>query len=117
MALETFGAAVDERFEGLRVVHVHHVHECGVDPASGFDAVETTYYQFELHVVFFVFVLNLTVVRGDLDARYTSFNECCCTFGFRFAHIGLPKEELSIQIGYIDSVHVDDVNVFEAGKS
>lgn len=75
MAFEAFGAAVDEGFEGLWVLEVDHVDERGVDPAARFDAIEAADDEFELHIIIFVFVLDLAVVRGDLDAGYSSFHE------------------------------------------
>ena len=38
-------------------------------------------------------------------------------FSFGLAHIRMPEEKLAIQIGYVDRVHVDDVNLTESHQS
>lgn len=75
LALEPFGATVDQRLEGLWVLHVHHVDERGVDPATRLDAVQAADDQLELHVVLLVLVLDLAVVGGDFDSRDAALDE------------------------------------------
>lgn len=39
LAFEAFGATVDQRLQGVRVLHVDHGYESAVDPAAGFNGV------------------------------------------------------------------------------
>ena len=58
--------------------------------------------------------LNHTVVRGDLGAGNPLVDEICRDLRLELADICRPKQELPVQIGDVDGVHVDHVDVLEA---
>ena len=60
--IRTFRAAVDERFQALRIFWVDEVYECCVDPSPCFYRVQATNYEVELHVVVIILVLDFAVV-------------------------------------------------------
>ena len=74
-------------------------------------------------------VTEIQKVRSDCDAFDPFHDKVCCrgclwlayvrsTWGeFRKEMRTLPKQELSIEIRYVDSVHVNDIDVFETRKS
>ena len=78
----TFCSTVDQRFKTLWVLHVHHIHQGSVDPATRFDTVETADYHLELHVVFLILILNLSIVWRDLDTSDPSLYKSRRAFCF-----------------------------------
>lgn len=114
LPLETFGASVHQRLQRFWVVHVDHADESGVDPAPRLDAVESADDDLELHVEILVLVLDLAVERGDLDI-FASFHHAGCShLGFRFTNVVFSEEELTVQVGDVNGVHVDDMYVLES---
>ena len=94
----TFRPTIDKRLEAVWILSIHHINQGGVDPSPRFNTVETAHYHTKLQVIIFVFVLDFPAERGDFDPSYSFFNEFCSNLSFWFANIGLPKEELTIQI-------------------
>lgn len=58
----TLGSAIDEWLQTFWVFGINEVDERGIDPATSFDRVETTYNKIELHVIVIVLVLNFSKV-------------------------------------------------------
>ena len=98
MAFEPFCSAVDQRFKGFGVVRIDHVDERGVYPAASFDTVKSADDETELHVVAFVFVLNLPVEGSYFDAFHASLDEGGGNLSFRLAYIGFSEEELAVEV-------------------
>lgn len=48
--------------------------------------------------------------------RDTLVHESGGDCALRLTHVAFPKQELAIQVGHVDRVHVNDVHVFEAGQ-
>lgn len=116
LALEALCSAVDKGLHGVWIRLVDHADKGGVDPAARFDAVETADDHGKLHVVVFVLVLDFAAVRCDLDAFDTLLDELGGDFGFVAAYIRCTKEKLPVQVGDVNGVHVDNVDVLEAGE-
>lgn len=116
LTLEAFGAAVDKRFERVWVLVIDHVDERGVDPPPGLDRIETTDNDVELFVVLFILVLDLAMVGGDLYARHALLNEFGCDVRFGTTDIFFTEEELAVEVGNVDGVHIDDMDVVKAGE-
>lgn len=116
LALEALSAAVDERLEAVRVLHVDHLNELGVDPAARRDRVQTSDDDVELHVELVGVILDLAVVGRHLDAGDTLVDERSGHLGLGLADISLAEEELAVEVGNVDRVHVDDVNVAKTSE-
>lgn len=121
---QTFSASVNERFESaLHVFSVNHVYQRRVHPSPRLDRIESTNNDLELKVIFFILILDCTMmtciesavtevrnVRSDCDAFDPFHDKVCCrgclwlayirgTWGeFRKEMRTLPKQELSIEI-------------------
>ena len=87
----TFRASVDQWLETLHVVMVNYAHERSVDPTPRLDTVQTTNYQFELHIVVLVFILDFSIIGSNLHAFDPLLNKSSCHFRFRLSYISLPK--------------------------
>jgi len=55
-------------------------------------------------------------VRSDVATRNSLVDEARSNFSLGFAHVARPEEELTIQVGDIDRVHVDHIDAAEALK-
>ena len=60
----TFSATVNQWFETLWILRVDEIDECGVDPSTGFNRVQTADDNVELHVIVVILVLNLAKVSS-----------------------------------------------------
>ena len=60
--MHTLGTTVNQWLKTLRVLWIHHVHKCRVDPPTSFYGIETADDEVELHVVVIVLVLDFAVV-------------------------------------------------------
>lgn len=138
VAVLTFSPTINHRLQTILIFFIHHVHQRRVDPSTSFDRVQAGDDQVELQVVRFVVVLDLAMVargstirresascqssraarsmdsRSDLDSRHTTHHEISSHQRLALADISFTKEELTVQVGDVDRVHVDDVNVTEA---
>ncbi len=56
------------------------------------------------------------MIRCDLDPWHATLYELCRNGSLGTPNILLSEEELTIEIGDIDGVHVDDVDIIEAAK-
>ena len=79
---DTFGSPVYERLQTLWILHVYHVNQSRIDPSPRFNAVETAYHHGKLHVVCFILVLDLAIIRGNIDTFDPPLDEGCSAFGF-----------------------------------
>lgn len=113
LVFEVFGVVVDEGFVVVFYCFVDYVDEGGVDLVVGFDVVEVVDDDLELYVEIFVKVLDFVVVWGDFDVFDVFFDEGGGDFGFEFVDVWLVEEELVVEVGDVDGVYVDDVDVFE----
>lgn len=105
LALEALGAAVDERLYPVGVVDLlGNGHEHGVDPAARLDAVQPADDELKLLVEARVKVLDAGVVSGDAHALDALLDEARGNLGLVPAHVGLPEEELSVEVGDVDCV-------------
>lgn len=102
----TLGAPIHKRLQTLHVVHVHHFAEFVVDPAAGFNAVEPANHNVELHVIIVVLVLNLATIGRDGDAANALLDEPSSYLGFWLTDIALSEEELTVEVGNINSIWV-----------
>ena len=57
------------------------------------------------------------MVRSDHDPLDSLIDTPGCTLGLRLAHIIHAKEELAVEIGDVNGVHVNDINVAKARQS
>lgn len=55
-------------------------------------------------------------MRGDLDPLDPLLDEGGGDLGLVLANIGFPEEKLTVEVGYVDRVHVYDMDVLEAGQ-
>jgi len=53
-------------------------------------------------------------IRHDVAERNAAVDEGGGHFGLGLAHVLVPEEELPVQVGHVDGVHVDDVDLPEA---
>lgn len=102
--MSTFSSTVDQRLETLWVLRIHHSDQRCVDPATSFDAIQATDDNLELHVVVFVFILNLANKRCDLDAFHSLLYKGSGNLGLWLANISLAEKELPVQVGDVDGV-------------
>lgn len=120
VALEALGPAVDHRYHRRLIEHIRglvvlqQAEQQAVHPASRQNRVQTAHDQIELTIEVDVHVLDAFAVRDHVTVRQAFAYELGGTFGFRTTYVGLAKQKLSIEIGQVDGVHVDDVNVREA---
>lgn len=70
----------------------------------------------ELFVPVIGFVLNGSMVWGDGDSLDALHDTGGCDLGFAVADIVGAEEELSVEVGDVDGVHIDDVYVAKAGE-
>jgi hypothetical protein len=70
----------------------------------------------ELFVPVVGFVLNGSVVRGDCDGLDALHDSRGCDLGFAVADVMCAEEELSVEVGDIDGVHINDVYVTKAAE-
>jgi len=122
VALEALGAAVHERDHRRQVWHTltrlaglvpHERAHHGIEPPPRLDRVEPHDDDLEATVPFGVLLLDWAVVRRDrhaLDSLHHKLGRYCC---LRPAHVRVAEEELPIEVGYIDGVHIDDVDLAE----
>lgn len=101
LALEAFGAAVDERLERVRVVHVNHVAQLGVYPPAGLDAVQPADDKLELHIEVVVKLLDAAVMRRDLNVLYPLLDKAGGDFCLVLSNIILAEQKLPVQVGNI----------------
>lgn len=94
----TLCATVYERFQALWIFWVNHPHSQRIDPPTSFNAVQAANNDFELHVVFLIFVLDLPYKWSDLDTFHTLLDKGCSNLSLRFTNINLTKQELAIQV-------------------
>lgn len=91
MMAHTFSSAVNKWFQTVGIFHINHRDQCSVDPAPGFNAVQTTYDDFKLHIVVFIFVLDLSNVRCDGDSLHSLLHERSGNLGLGFSNISLTE--------------------------
>lgn len=60
------------------------------------------------------FVLDFACVRDDFDSLYPLHYELGCDFGLVSADVLVPEEELAVEVGEVDGVEVDYVDLGEA---
>lgn len=77
----TFGSTINQRLKTMRIGEVDHINQSSVDPSSRFDTVKATYHKLKLHIVLFLFILDLPVEGGDLDTSNPLLNKGCRYFG------------------------------------
>ena len=78
----TFSSAINQGLQAVLVLRVYHSNQGRIDPTPRFHAIKTTYNKLELHVVFFVLVLDLPIVRCDLNAFHPLLYKSSGNFGF-----------------------------------
>mmetsp|Transcript_39546 Transcript_39546/g.86309 ORF Transcript_39546/g.86309 Transcript_39546/m.86309 type:complete len:246 (-) Transcript_39546:25-762(-) len=120
LPLQPLGTTVQERNNRRRIgiaigVFLHHAVQCGVHPPAGWDIIQASHNNVELPVKSIVPLLNLTHMGCDPDAHVATplIDKCCGSGGLGLAHVRLSKQELAIQVGHIDGVKVNNVNVAE----
>lgn len=52
----------------------------------------------------------------DLDTLDSFLDKLGCDFGFVLANVTVTEEELTVQVGDVDGVHVDYMDFFKAGE-
>ena len=87
MSKYTFCSAIDERLQTFWILEINHSDQGRVNPSSGFDAIKTTDDDLELHVVIFVFVLNLSYIGSDLNSLDSSFYKGSSNLSFGLAYV------------------------------
>lgn len=111
----TLGPPVNQWNQAVGIALLSDADEHGVKPAARVNVVEPAHDELELAIKVGVKVLDATAVRRDGDAVNAALNEAGRHFGLELANIGTAKEELSVKIGNVNRVHIDDVDVFELG--
>jgi len=114
---DTFCPAVYQRLVAVLDILIDHVDEGRVDPSTCLDAVQAADDELELHVKALVEILDPVVVRSDLDALHSPLDKPCGHFSLGLAHILLAEEELTVEVGDVDRVHVDDMDILESRES
>lgn len=104
MSSLTFCASVYQRLHGVCVVRIYHAAQGSIDPPSCLDAVQAAHHDGELHVEILVEVLDLVVVRCDLDALHPLLHKLGSHLGLGLAHVVFPEKELSVQVRDVDGV-------------
>lgn len=85
-----------------------------VHPSARQDGVEATHDNVELAVEVDAHVLDAFAVRGYLAVRHTLADELGGHLGFGSTNVALAEQELPVQVGHVDRVHINDVDVREA---
>ena len=120
IALEALGAAVDKRHDGALVerarllVVLEHGQEETVDPASRQYRVQAAHDDVERAIEVHVHVLYALVVGRDGACGHTFAYELGGHLGLGATDIGATEQELPIEVGQVDGVHVDYVQIGEA---
>lgn len=102
----TFSSTINQRLETLWVLGIHHSDQRCVDPATSFNAVQSTDDDLELHVIVFIFILDLANKRGDLDSFHSLLYKGSGDLCLWLANISLAEEELPVQVGDVDGIFV-----------
>mmetsp|Transcript_3765 Transcript_3765/g.9487 ORF Transcript_3765/g.9487 Transcript_3765/m.9487 type:complete len:247 (+) Transcript_3765:1032-1772(+) len=116
---EALCAAVHHRdvCAGLDVAVVVELHE-GADqvihPPACLERVQPHDDDLKLLVELRLLVLDLCEVGRDVRAKHSVVDEFGGDLGLGAPHVRLAEEELPVQVGELDRVHVDDVKVEEA---
>eukprot|EP00962_Isochrysis_galbana_P059433 scaffold33026_cov129-Isochrysis_galbana.AAC.3 len=101
--------------------HVHFKHDEGADhcvePSARLDRVEAHHDDLKLAVPFGVLILDWTVVSLDGDARHAFHDKVSRDCRLWTAHVCLPEQELAVEVGDIDGVHIDDIEVTKPRES
>lgn len=102
-----------------------------IEPSSCFDVIKTSDDDLEFLIEFFGFFLdftNMTIeknqrlkvekyLRSDFAARNSLFNKSSSDFWFITSDIALSEQELTIQVGDINFIKINNVNIFKTDKS
>mmetsp|Transcript_4706 Transcript_4706/g.14215 ORF Transcript_4706/g.14215 Transcript_4706/m.14215 type:complete len:206 (-) Transcript_4706:113-730(-) len=121
MTKEALRASVDEWNDGFGI----HVSVCGlprkrhnhvVDPPSGKGRVESRDDEVERSVESLGHLLDGLEVRLHLHSAHSPHDKFGRDDRFGSADILWSKEELPVEVGHVNRVHVDDVQVPEAGQ-
>lgn len=115
LALEALSATIDQETAhfvlGARLVkRVYH----RVNPAASLDIVKTSNDHLELAEEIFLELLHRLGVPIDVDPGAAALHKLSSHFGLELADIVLAEEELAVEVGEIDFVQVDHVNVLDA---
>ena len=106
LAFKAFGAAINQWFYRIWVVpcSLSNGDQHSVNPAAGFDAVQAANDKLKLFVEVLVEILDTVVMGCNGDALYSLLDKLSSHLGFILANIVLPEEELTVQIGNINSI-------------
>ena len=121
--LESLGAAVNQRDDGGLVqlpgviVPLEHGHEHPVDPPPGHDAVQPAHHQVKSPIEILVKVLDLAIVWRHPTPGHSVVNELRSHLCLGLAHVLLSEQELSVEVGQVDGVHVNHCDISEAHQS
>mmetsp|Transcript_34937 Transcript_34937/g.88023 ORF Transcript_34937/g.88023 Transcript_34937/m.88023 type:complete len:524 (+) Transcript_34937:51-1622(+) len=121
VALEALGAAVHNRLECAEVrlplvVELKEATDDGVHVAARLKGVQAQHNDVEVAIELGREVLDAAVVRRDLGAQHTRVDALRSDLRFGLAHVRHAEQELSVEVGDVDGVHVNDVDVRKAGE-
>ena len=119
LPLEALSAAIDEEASCsfLALSWVVDLVNHAVDPSTCLHIVEASNYNLELAEKFLVELLYRVRVRCDLAALDTVHDEFRSDVRLVGADIFFAEKELTIQVGHVDHIQVDYVNVLDARES
>lgn len=112
--------SVDQRYDTVSIqllrlfVVLEQTDQHAVYPSTRNDRIQTADNDVELPIEAVVLILDTTEVRGNVNAGQPAVDVVGGHFGLRFADILVSKQELSIQVGQVNRVHVDHVDLIEA---
>jgi len=122
LAHEALGAAVNPRDEA-RAVNFPRVGVDGdegderrVEPPPRVDRVEARDDQVELRVPLGGAPRQIPHVRGDGQPRHARADVGGGDGRLGLPHVGRSKEELAVEVGHVNRVHVNDVEAAKAGE-
>lgn len=98
MQVGTFSSTINKWLQARRVIFIDHRDQRGIDPASSFDAVQSTDDNIKLHVVVFIFVLDLADVGCDIHSLHSLLHKSSGDFSFGLSDICLAEQKLPVEI-------------------
>mmetsp|Transcript_8351 Transcript_8351/g.28061 ORF Transcript_8351/g.28061 Transcript_8351/m.28061 type:complete len:361 (+) Transcript_8351:690-1772(+) len=119
VAGKTLRPSVDHRDVGAWlyvpvIVELREAADHVIHPPPRLQRVQPEDDNLELLVKVSVLLLDLAEVRGDAGAGDALVDEVGCHNGLGLTHVALSEQELTVQVGDLNRVHIDHVDVEKA---
>ena len=115
LSLEALSATIDQEAGDfvLGAVCLAQLVNHTVNPSAGFHVIQASDDHLELSEEIFAKFLHRIGVPVNLDTRASFGDECGSNLCLVLADVRATEEELSIEVGHVDLVKVDHVDVSE----